>query len=206
VSSRLVGFRSAYVFDIAQTDGQALPEFATVLGDPSQYLECLKVLVLSHAIVLDYDASLAPAKGLSRGGHITLLPNLPAAEEFCTLVHELAHEKLHRTERRKTIRETEADAVSFVVCRAIGLDTNTAAADYIHLYRVTAPRLLDPSSLFSRRPPRFFPRLRQIRNIEPSEMQVADESLVCPPPSTLAKMRKVPHGSFTFVAQNALRD
>ena len=77
----------------------------------------------------------APAKGLSRGGHITLLPNLPAAEEFCTLVHELAHEKLHRTERRKTIRETEADAVSFVVCRAIGLDTNTAAADYIHLYR-----------------------------------------------------------------------
>ncbi len=135
MSSRLVGFRSAYVFDIAQTDGQALPEFATVLGDPSQYLECLKVLVLSHAIVLDYDASLAPAKGLSRGGHITLLPNLPAAEEFCTLVHELAHEKLHRTERRKTIRETEADAVSFVVCRAIGLDTNTAAADYIHLYR-----------------------------------------------------------------------
>ncbi len=139
VSSRLAGFRSAYVFDIAQTDGQDLPEFATVLGDPSQYLECLKVLVHSHAIVLDYDASLAPAKGVSRGGHITLLPNLPAAEEFCTLVHELAHEKLHRTDRRaettKTIRETEAEAVSFVVCRAIGLDTNTAAADYIHLYR-----------------------------------------------------------------------
>ena len=139
VSSRLVGFRSAYVFDIVQTDGQALPEFATVLGDPSQYLECLKVLVLSHAIVLDYDASLAPAKGVSRGGHITLLPNLTAAEEFCTLVHELAHEKLHRTDRRpettKTIRETEAEPVSFVVCRAIGLDTNTAAAEYIHLYR-----------------------------------------------------------------------
>jgi hypothetical protein len=45
---------------------------------------------------------------------------------------------LHRTERRKettkTIRETEAEAVAFVVCQAIGLDTNGAAADYIKLY------------------------------------------------------------------------
>ena len=51
----LVGFRSAYVFDIAQTDGQDLPEFATVKGEPKQYLERLKALVASHAIGLDYD-------------------------------------------------------------------------------------------------------------------------------------------------------
>lgn len=135
---QLVGFRSAYVFDVAQTDGQDLPEFATVKGDPQHYLERLKALVASHAIALDYDASIAPAKGVSRGGQITLLPNQPAAEEFSTLVHELSHEKLHRTDRRvettKTIRETEAEAVAFVVCHAIGLDTNTAAADYIKLY------------------------------------------------------------------------
>jgi len=45
---------------------------------------------------------------------------------------------LHRGERRKetskTIRETEAEAVAFVVCQAIGLDSNNAAADYIQLY------------------------------------------------------------------------
>ena len=134
----LVGFRSAYVFDIAQTDGEDLPEFATVKGEPRQYLERLKALVASHAITLDYDAAIAPAKGVSRGGRITLLPNQSAAEEFSTLAHELAHEKLHRSDRRaettKTIRETEAEAVAFVVCQAIGLDTNSAAADYIKLY------------------------------------------------------------------------
>jgi hypothetical protein len=46
---------------------------------------------------------------------------------------------LHRDDRRnqtsRTIRETEAEAVAFVVCRAIGLDTNTASADYIRLYQ-----------------------------------------------------------------------
>jgi antirestriction protein ArdC len=137
-ASRLVGFRSAYVFDIAQTDGDDLPEFATVKGDPAQHLGRLKTLVGSHSITLDYDPSIVPAKGVSRGGRITLMPNLPAAEEFSALVHELSHEKLHRTDRRtettKTIRETEAEAVAFVVCHAIGLDTNTAAADYIKLY------------------------------------------------------------------------
>jgi antirestriction protein ArdC len=136
--SHLVGFRSAYVFDITQTDGQDLPEFATVKGDPLQHLKVLKALVAAHSIVLGYDDSIAPAKGVSCGGHITLLPNLPAAEEFSTLTHELAHEKLHRADRRadttKTVRETEAEAIAFVVCRAIGLDTNTAAADYIQLY------------------------------------------------------------------------
>lgn len=135
---QLVGFRSTHVFDISQTDGQDLPEFASVKGDPQQHLERLKALVTSQAITLDYDHAIAPAKGVSRGGGITLLPNQPAAEEFSTLVHELSHEKLHRTDRRsettKTIRETEAEAVAFVVCHAIGLDTNTAAVDYIKLY------------------------------------------------------------------------
>ena len=55
------------------------------------------------------------------------------------MVHEYAHEWMHRNERRtqttKTVRETEAEAVAFVVCQAIGLETNNAAADYIALYQ-----------------------------------------------------------------------
>ena len=34
----------------------------------------------------------------------------------------------------KRVRETEAEAVAFVVCQAVGLDTNSAASDYVQLY------------------------------------------------------------------------
>lgn len=67
------------------------------------------------------------------------------AEEFATFVHELAHEMLYRDERRngtsKCVRETEAEAVSFVVCNAVGLETGTAAQDYIQLYEGDAKLL-----------------------------------------------------------------
>jgi antirestriction protein ArdC len=134
---RLVAFRVAYVFDLAQTDGQDLPEFATVQGEPRQNLMSLKNVIAAQGIALEYDVAIAPARGISQGGTIKLLPEMAPAEEFSILVHELAHEMLHKSDRRaqttKTIRETEAEAVAFVVCQAIGLDTNTAA-DYIALY------------------------------------------------------------------------
>ena len=34
----------------------------------------------------------------------------------------------------KKVRETEAEAVAFVVCHGIGLDVNCASSDYIQLY------------------------------------------------------------------------
>jgi hypothetical protein len=52
---------------------------------------------------------------------------------------------MHRDERRsstsKRSRETEAEAVSFVVCHAIGLETSSASQDYIHLYEGDAKLL-----------------------------------------------------------------
>jgi hypothetical protein len=57
---------------------------------------------------------------------------MQAAEEFSTLVHEIGDEILHRGERRtlttKRVRETEAEAVAFVVCQAIG-ETGSAFSD-----------------------------------------------------------------------------
>jgi hypothetical protein len=137
-SSTPVGFRAAYVFDISQTDGKELPTLNSVNGNPSEYRERLGKLVTDQGIVLEYSEDIAPARGRSSGGKITLLPGLSAAEDFATLAHELAHEILHRDQRRaqttKRVRETEAEAVSFVVCSGIGLETGSAAQDYIQLY------------------------------------------------------------------------
>jgi hypothetical protein len=85
--------------------------------------------------------------GMSYGGKIVLLPGQSKAEEFSTLVHELAHEMIHKAERRlgcpKVVRETEAEAIAFVVGKAVGLEIGTASADYIHLYRGNASLLAE---------------------------------------------------------------
>ena len=108
-------------------------------GDPKQFTAALETLIGERGIALEYTDRIAPAKGMSSGGRIEVLPGLPPAEQFSVLVHETAHELIHKGERRKntskTVRETEAEAVAFVVCHSIGLDTNTAASDYIHLYQ-----------------------------------------------------------------------
>lgn len=146
-SSTAVGFRAAYVFDISQTDGQELPEIGNVNGDPQEYRERLAKFVTEQSIALEYSQNIAPARGTSAGGKITLLPGQSPAEEFATLTHELAHEMMHRTDRRsstsKRIRETEAEAVAFVVCHSIGLETGSAAQDYIQLYEGDARLLTD---------------------------------------------------------------
>jgi antirestriction protein ArdC len=136
--TRLFGFRAAHVFDVSQTEGEPLPEFAAVTGDPGDLLDKLKSFVAEKGIALEYSDDIRPAQGVSTGGKITLLPRLTPAEEFSVLVHETAHELLHRGDRRATtthtVRETEAEAVAFVVNSAVGLDTNSSSSDYIQLH------------------------------------------------------------------------
>jgi len=134
---RVVAFKTVCVFDVSQTDGKPLPELGHVAGDPGEHVERLKVLVSDCGIELEYANLAVGVDGWSSGGRIGVRRGLPPAEEFSVLVHELAHELLHRDDRdsrRRAVRETEAEAVAFVVCEAVGLETNQAAADYIQLY------------------------------------------------------------------------
>lgn len=143
----LLGFRNAYVFDVSQTDGVDLPKMREISGDPGESLDRLAAFVRSRGIELAYNENIAPALGMSDGGRIALLPGQSKAEEFSSLVHETAHELLHKAERRtattKTVRETEAEAVAFVVGKAVGLVTGTASADYIQLYHGNASLLAE---------------------------------------------------------------
>ena len=143
----LLGFRNAYVFDISQTNGVDLPELHEVSGDPGESIDRLATFLRGKGIQIVYNPKIAPAMGVSYGGRIAILPGQSKAEEFSTLVHEAAHEMMHKAERRtattKTVRETEAEAVAFVVGKAIGLVTGSASADYINLYHGNASLLAE---------------------------------------------------------------
>lgn len=136
---RVVGFRAVYVFDVKQTDGEPLPTsgIKSAAGEPGEYLEALRSFATGSNIAVEFVDDLGGARGVSLGGKIQLLANLTPAETFATLAHEVAHELLHRGERRaqtsKTIRETEAEAVAFVVATGIGLES-PGTVDYIRLY------------------------------------------------------------------------
>jgi antirestriction protein ArdC len=143
----VAGFKVAHIFSEEQTDGNPLPELGSVTGNPSDYFERLAKFVAAQGIALEYSEEISPAKGTATRGKITLLPGQTPAELLATLAHETAHALMHFSERRtettKRIRETEAEAVAFVVCNAIGLEVGTASADYIGLYSGDAKLLTE---------------------------------------------------------------
>jgi len=96
-----------------------LPELSnTVTGEVGDKLDRLIGFTEAQAIKLEFSDTIAPARGMSYGGLIRILPELEESETFATLIHELAHEMLHKAERRtmttQAVRETEAEAVAFV--------------------------------------------------------------------------------------------
>ncbi|MFN5074633.1 MAG: ImmA/IrrE family metallo-endopeptidase, partial [Planctomyces sp.] len=128
-----------HVFDVSQTEGRELASFASLAGDPGDWLPRLEGLVASHGIRLEYpEVVLQNANGASFGGLIHVSSRLPMAQKLSTLAHELAHELLHQgADQRpssKAVLETEAEAVAWVVCRACGLDCSTRAADDIQMW------------------------------------------------------------------------
>ncbi len=143
------GFRVVHVFDVSQTEGDDLAELDfSIKGDVGEKLDCLERIVCNHGIELTYEPEsvLGNSLGVSKGGQIAVLDTLNPASRFSTLVHELAHELLHRGDRRakttKVIRETEAESVAYIVCKYADLDCGSKAADYIQLYTGDAKLLM----------------------------------------------------------------
>jgi antirestriction factor ArdC-like protein len=134
----LIGYRAAVIFDVADTAGEPLPALSQFEGNPGEYLERLKALVAELGCALEYSKSIFPAKGQCSAEKIILLPEMSLAEEFHVLTHEIGHLRLHFSARRanttKCVRETEAEAVAFVVGQAVGLATNSASWDYVKMY------------------------------------------------------------------------
>ncbi len=196
----LYGFRAVYVFDVSQTEGKELPTLTDVQGDVSGYRERLIEFVEEQGIKLNYSERIAPAKGMSYGGKITLLTGMEPAEESSTLVHEVAHEMLHRSERRtvttKQVRETEAEAVAFVVCQSVGLQNGTSAQDYIQLWNGSAKLLQESLEVVQRTASVILgaisPRAIEAQEPEPTPQEPEQTPFVPQPPVTAEVADSVP--------------
>ena len=142
----VVGFKTAYLFDIRQTEGKPLPDLAKVKGDPGVYLDRLKRFIAGCGIRLQRSDRLGLTEGVSSGGVITANKNLSAAETFSVMVHELAHELLHQHEDQRqshTLREAQAEAIAYVVAQAVGLECSTSCSDYLQLHGADQDTLTD---------------------------------------------------------------
>jgi hypothetical protein len=130
--THLLGFRGVYVFDIAQTGGEELPESAKAV-EIAEKLEKLLAFAESRQMKIEYSDRIAPAKGTSYRGMIRLLPNMEPGEAFPVLLREIASQILYNIERptfvTRALHQQETKAAAFVVCEALGLESKTAFAD-----------------------------------------------------------------------------
>ena len=138
-------FKVVYVFDVAQTEGEPLPEapeWRDTEKDP-ELEKALHSMACSRGISVQVTEDLGGAQGCSSGGKILLLPGAGTR----TFVHELAHELLEhglpqvraRTTRQQ--RETEADASAYVVGRHFGL-AGSCEPNYLALWQVAGGDIL----------------------------------------------------------------
>ncbi len=102
------------------------------------FIPRIESLINNKGIELEYrELNNQFLNGWSEKGKIVVDSQKPLPQQFSTLIHEYAHAMLHkdRTNTAKTCRELEAESVSYIVCKYIGLETGTKHSDYIALRR-----------------------------------------------------------------------
>jgi antirestriction protein ArdC len=132
-----VFFRAVPVFDIAQTDGEPLPEApreAIAGHSHERYLGPLKDLARSMGVaVYEYEPTSA-AQGFydEKGARIVISTELAPNGKVRTLVHELAHAHgvLYNDYGREDA-EVIVETAAVIVCGALGLDTSGESIPYI---------------------------------------------------------------------------
>ncbi len=139
----LVGFKVVYVFDVSQTEGEPLPEPPSWKSPErdAQLAGRLLAFATQRGILVSEVELGGEMQGVSKGGIIELAPMAGTA----TLIHELAHELMHKradAPQVQAVRELEAEAVAFVVSRHFGLQ-NTGSPNYIALHGATSEMILE---------------------------------------------------------------
>jgi len=120
-----------------------------------------------------------------RGTMLTQTRTTPAALAAVLLISLLAA----CSPVEAPVRETEAEAVAFVVCQSLGLQTGSASADYIQLWNGSAKLLQESLEVVQRTASVILGAIAPKPEPEP-ETPVAsqDSATVTPPPSVVTEV------------------
>lgn len=139
---RVAGFLLVSVFDVSQTDGEPVPMQRPLWVEDSEaggdLLAAVEAAATGSGLVVKR-AELGAANGASYGGTIAVNASNSTLAQLSGMVHEWAHELLHRGEDRAElghlVKEVEAEAVAYTVCSYYGFEV--LAANYLALSGAT---------------------------------------------------------------------
>lgn len=143
---RVVGFTSATVFDVSQTDGEPLPEVYQELSEepPAGFVEDLEKAIAANGYEVVYektgDASLGYTSPKTK--RVVIDPDLSPGTRATTLAHELGHIECGHMDRLDEYHtghggcrgemEVQAESFSYVLSRMNGMQTNLKpASEYV---------------------------------------------------------------------------
>ena len=140
----ITNFKTVNVFDISQTEGDEIPLLVKGLSgnsvEASTLIETLKTVSKAPVIFTNPDLDITLMGG-ARGYYnalenlIVINENLDINQIAKTLSHEFAHSILHRnSDKKRAIKEIEAEALAFVICHYFKLDTGDYSFPYIASY------------------------------------------------------------------------
>ncbi len=130
-------FKAVTVFDISQTEGKELPaQIVTELTDDVEgYNDLFNSLVEYSGLPVTFEPLPKGYKGsfYREEQRISLAPGMSQSQTIKTLVHEIAHSKLHNDgeKRDRSQKEVEAESGAYVVCNRLGIDTSDYSFGYV---------------------------------------------------------------------------
>jgi len=146
-TTKCVGFTTASVFDVSQTEGDPIPEGWAHLSEtpPDGYIDDLEAEIARRGYAVSYEPIDGSARGLtSPDGRVVIEEGLGPADRAATLSHELGHIVAgHLSDERRAdyqfhqhrgVMEVEAESISYVLDRANGFDDQhgtRASAQYL---------------------------------------------------------------------------
>lgn len=129
-------FRTVSVFDVSQTSGEPLKQLAEELqGEYKDYKKLFEAIKQCSDYEVTFKAGME-SKGscFIKSKKIFINEGMSEVQTIKTLIHEVAHEKLHADvsdDVSKNQKEVEAESVAFVVSNYFGIDTSSYSFDYI---------------------------------------------------------------------------